>query len=151
MWLPVGRYAGHGQHRCCSSPLRQDLPCPFHLQPGFGLRPLGPLRAPPLWVLVLAQTGFVVVLQLSLAVGRPHAGPTHSGQRSGRSRRCVDVAVGGLADAEGGAVSPGFSDRLHLHVQARLLGTGDVEGRVTVGFVTLNASAGAALLADVAG
>lgn len=63
----------------------------------------------------------------------------------------MDVTVSRLADTERGAIGPSLSDRLHFHIEARLLGTGDVEGCVTVGFVTLDAGAGTALLADVAG
>ena len=63
----------------------------------------------------------------------------------------MDVAVCGLPNAERCAVGPGLSDRLHFHVEARLLSAGDVESRVTVGFVTLDAGAGATLFADVAG
>lgn len=147
----MGRYAGHRHHWCSSSPLCQDLPRSLHLQPGFRLRPLGPLRAPALGVFVLAETGLVVILQLPFAVRRAHAGPAHSSERPGWPRRCVDIAVRRLAHAERCAVSPRFSDRLHLHVEACLLGTGDVEGCVTVGFVTLDAGAWATLLADVAG
>ncbi len=53
--------------------------------------------------------------------------------------RCVDVTVSRLADAEGSAVGPSLSDGLHFHIEARLLGAGDVEGCVTIGFVTLDA------------
>lgn len=62
----------------------------------------------------------------------------------------MDVTVSCLANAERSAIGPSLSDRLHFHIEARLLCTGDVEGCVTVGFVTLNAGAGATLLADVA-
>lgn len=99
----------------------------------------------------MADAGLVILLQLSFAVRRTHAGPTYSSQRSGRSRGRVDVAVRRLADAERGAIGPSLSDRLHFHVEARLLGTGDVKGCVTVGFVTLDAGARTTLLADVAG
>ena len=51
----------------------------------------------------------------------------------------MDVTVSSLADAERGAIGPGLSDRLHFHIEARLLGTGDVEGCVTIGFVALDA------------
>jgi len=152
--VPVRRYAGHRHHWSSRSPLRQDLPRPFHLQPGLGLRPLGPLGAPSLGVVVLADAGLVVVVQLAVAVGRAHAGAAHpaaAAQGPGRPRRRVDVAVRRLADAERGAVGPGLSHGLHFHVEARLLGAGDVEGGVAVGLVTLDAGAGAALLADVAG
>lgn len=63
----------------------------------------------------------------------------------------MDVTVSSLADAERSAICPSLSYGLHFHVEARLLGTGDVEGCVTVGFVTLDAGAGTTLLADVAG
>lgn len=62
----------------------------------------------------------------------------------------MDVTVSRLADAERGAIGSGLPDGFHFHVESRLLGTGDVEGRVTVGFVALDAGARAALLADVA-
>lgn len=63
----------------------------------------------------------------------------------------MDVTISRLPDTERGAVGPSLSDGLHFHIEARLLGTGDVEGCVTVGFVTLDAGARTALLADVAG
>lgn len=63
----------------------------------------------------------------------------------------MNIAVGRLADAEGGAVGAGLPHGLHFHVEARLLRARDVEGGVAVGFVALDAGAGAPLLADVAG
>lgn len=143
--------AGHRHHGRCGPPLGQDLPRPFHLDPGLGLGPLGALRAPALGVVVVAHAGLVVFLQLALAVGRAHAGAAHSPQGPGRAGRRVDVAVGRLADAEGGAVGAGLAHGLHLHVEASLLRARDVEGGVAVGFVALDAGAGAPLLADVAG
>lgn len=148
----MGRYAGHRHHRRGCSPLCQDLPRPLHLQPGLGLGPLGALGAPALGVVVLADARLVVVLQLPVAVRRAHAGAAlPPAQGPGRAGRRVDVAVGRLADAEGGAVGPRLADGLHLHVEARLLGAGDVEGGVAVGLVALDAGARAPLLADVAG
>lgn len=63
----------------------------------------------------------------------------------------MDVTVSRLADAERGAIGPSLSDGLHFHVETRLLSTGDVEGCVTVGFMTLDAGARTPLFADVAG
>lgn len=143
--------AGHRHHGCGGSPLGQDLPRPFHLDPGLGLRPLGTFRTPALRVVVVAHAGLVVVLQLALAVGRAHAGAPDAPQGSGRAGGRVDVAVGRLADAEGGAVGARLAHGLHFHVEARLLRARDVEGGVAVGFVALDAGAGAPLLADVAG
>lgn len=143
--------AGHRYHRRGGSPLGQDLPRPLHLDPGLGFGPLGALRAPALGVVVMAHAGLVVVLQLALAVGRAHAGAADSPQGLRRAGGRVDVAVGRLADAEGGAVGARLPHRFHFHVEARLLRARDVEGRVAVGFVALDAGAGAPLLADVAG
>lgn len=63
----------------------------------------------------------------------------------------MDVTVCRLAYAERGTVGPSLSYRLHFHIEACLLGTGDMESCVTVGFVTLDAGARATLFADVAG
>lgn len=63
----------------------------------------------------------------------------------------MDVTVCRFTDAEGRAVGPRFPDGLHFHVEASLLGAGDVERRVAVGFVALDAGARATLFADVAG
>lgn len=63
----------------------------------------------------------------------------------------MDVTVSRFADTERRTVGTGFSDRLHFHIEACLLGTGDVEGCVTVGFVTLDAGPRTTLFADVTG
>lgn len=99
----------------------------------------------------MTDAAFVVVLQLPFAVRRTYAGPANPSQRPRRSRGRVDVAVSCFADAERRTVGTGFSDRLHFHIEACLLGTGDVEGCVTVGFVALDAGTGTTLLADVTG
>lgn len=63
----------------------------------------------------------------------------------------MDVTVRCFADAEGRAVGPRLPDGLHFHIEACLLGAGDVERCVAVSFVALDAGARATLLADVAG
>jgi len=137
--VPVRGDAGHRNHGRRGSFLRQDLPRLLHLDPRLGLCFFHFLGAPSLPLLLL-----LLVLLFPLAVGE-------GGKPAHGARWRVDVAVGGFAHAEGGAIGPRLPDGLHLHVQPGLLGAGDVEGGVAVGFVTLDASPGAALLADVTG
>lgn len=99
----------------------------------------------------MTDAAFIILLQLPFAVRRPYAGTANPSQRPRRSWGRVDVTVSRFPNAERRPIGPRFSDRLHFHIEACLLGTGDVEGRVTVGFVTLDAGARSTLLADVTG
>lgn len=60
------------------------------------------------------------------------------------------LTEGSFLYRKGGSVDSGLSDRVDLHEEASLLGTGDMEGPVTVGLVALDGRAPAFLLAQVA-
>jgi hypothetical protein len=63
----------------------------------------------------------------------------------------VNIAKGCLAHPTQSAIGAGFLDGFNLHEQSSLLGARHMEGSVTVGLMTLDASALTALLTDVTG
>lgn len=60
------------------------------------------------------------------------------------------LAIGSLAHSECCAIDAGLPHGFNLHEETSPLGTGDMEGSVTVHFVALDSSSHALLLADIA-